>query len=240
LIWFLSDLARLTRERAAIEQLERQNGPWLKNVHWRLASRLLEVDADIEVNGNLFPITLKYPYVFPSCPPSVLPRATKTRWSYHQYGKGGELCLEWGADNWNSDITGADMIESAHRLLQLENPTPQEEEQQAEIPSRDAFSFAQTLRGASNRFIITPALLVRLLDMPIYTPARIKVCLTGVLESRGSVTSLEMDGASPWRDDLIPSVALDGLTYNGAAIHLPQEAPAPPLQGDHAALLTSQ
>ena len=240
MIWFLSDLARLNRERAAIEELERQDGAWLKNVHWRLASNLLEVDAAIEINGRIFPITLKYPYVFPSCPPSVFPRATKkTRWSSHQYGKGGELCLEWGADNWQADLTGADMLASAYRLLQLENSTQQEEEEepQAEISSRDIFSFAQSLRGESNRFIATPALLARLLDMPLLVPARIKVCVTGVLESRASVINLEMEGAEAWHDRLIPVAALDGLVYSGAAVHLPINAPSPPFQGDMASMI---
>ncbi|NHN89818.1 MULTISPECIES: ThiF family adenylyltransferase [Acetobacter] len=237
MIWFLSDLARLNHERAAIEELERQDGAWLKDVHWRLVSNLLEVDATIEINGRVFPITLKYPYVFPSCPPSVFPRETeKTRWSFHQYGKGGELCLEWGADNWQADLTGADMLASAYRLLQLENPT-QQEEPQAEIPSRDLFSFAHSLRGESNRFIATPALLVRLQDMPLFVPARIKVCVTGVLESRASVTSLEMDGAEAWHDRLIPVAALDGLVYSGAALHLPINAPSPPIQGDMASMI---
>ncbi|MGI4792621.1 MAG: ThiF family adenylyltransferase [Janthinobacterium lividum] len=238
MIWFLSDLARLNRERAAIEELERQDGAWLKDVHWRLASNLLEVDATIEISGRVFPTTLKYPYVFPSCPPSVFPRATKkTRWSSHQYGKGGELCLEWGADNWQADLTGADMLASAYRLLQLENPTQEEEEPQAEIPSRDIFSFAQSLRGDSNRFIATSALLVRLLDMPLFVPARIKVCVTGVLESRASVTSLETDSTEAWHDRLIPVAALDGLVYSGAAVHLPTNAPSPPIQGDLASMI---
>jgi hypothetical protein len=92
LIWFLADLARLARERAAIDELQAQAGAWLKNVSWRLTP-LLEADADIEINGQLYPVTLKYPYVFPSCPPSVFPRGVDTRWSFHQYGKGGELCL---------------------------------------------------------------------------------------------------------------------------------------------------
>ncbi len=129
------------------------------------------------------------------------------------------------------------MLASAYRLLQMEKSTHPEEEPQAEIPSRDIFNFAQSLRGESNRFIATTALLVRLLDMSLFVPARIKVCVTGVLESRASVTSLEMDGAEAWYDRLIPVAALDGLVYSGAAVHLPINAPSPPIQGDMASMI---
>ena len=52
MIWFLSDLARVARERAAIDELQAQAGAWLKNVNWKITP-LLEADADIEVNGDL-------------------------------------------------------------------------------------------------------------------------------------------------------------------------------------------
>ena len=47
------------------------------------------------------------------------------RLSGHQYSGAGELCLEHRHDNWTSDITGAMMIESAHRLLSSEQETGQ-------------------------------------------------------------------------------------------------------------------
>ena len=234
MIWFLSDLARLARERAAIEELRAQAGAWLKNVNWKITP-LLEADADIEVNGNLYPVTLQYPYVFPSCPPSVFPRGVDARWSYHQYGRGGELCLEWGADNWHPDITGADMLASAHRLLSLENPPPQVE-QEPEVPSRDAPTFAQQLRGARNRFIATPALTARLMQLPFRQAVKLSVCVTGIRNSLAAVTKIEADGAPVWKDALIPTTALDGLAYSGAAIRMPSGTPDLPLESEMAEL----
>jgi sulfur-carrier protein adenylyltransferase/sulfurtransferase len=90
------------------------------------------------------PISLIYPNHFPLSPPLVLPRGDTTRWSQHQYGPGGEFCLEYGPDNWHQDISGADMIESAHRLLEGEQPEPGVA---AEVASRHATTIGQDLRG---------------------------------------------------------------------------------------------
>jgi ubiquitin-protein ligase len=233
-IWFLSDLARVARERAAIDELQAQAGAWLKNVNWKITP-LLEADADIEVNGDLYPVTLQYPYVFPSCPPSVFPRGVDARWSYHQYGRGGELCLEWGADNWHPDITGADILASAYKLLSLENPSPNVE-QETEVPSRDAPTFAQQLRGARSRFIATPPLTARLASLPFYPSAKLSVCVTGIRHCLAAVTQIEADGEPVWKDDSIPATALDGLVYNGAAIRIPADTPDLPFEGELAEL----
>lgn len=230
MIWFLSDLARVARERAAIDELRAQTGSWLKNVDWKITP-LLEIDVDIEINGTLYPVTLKYPYVFPSCPPSVFPRGVDTRWSFHQYGRGGELCLEWGADNWHPDITGADMLASAYRLLSLENPSPQIE-QEIEVPSRDVPTFAQQLRGSRNRFIATPALTARLASLPLHHATKVTVCASGVRRCMAAVTTIEVDGEPAWKDDRVPVTALDGLIYSGAAIHLAADTPDLPLDGE--------
>ena len=112
MIWFLSDLDRFAHERRAITELEAGSAGWLTNVVWRLETTTLAVDADIVVEDRPFPVTLTYPYAFPHCPPSVTPRGVDERWSLHQYGRGGELCLEWGPDNWLPEKTGADMVAS--------------------------------------------------------------------------------------------------------------------------------
>lgn len=233
MIWFLADLARVARERAAIDQLQSQPDAWLKNVAWKITP-LLEADADIEINGQLYPITLTYPYVFPACPPAVFPRGVDTRWSYHQYGRGGELCLEWGPDNWNPTITGADMLASAHKLLSLENPAPQSGQESA-VPSRDAPTFAQQVRGA-HRFTATQGLLERLEGVPIGQPAKFCVCVSGVRRCLAAVTRIECPGVPAWKDDRIPASALDGLIYQGAAIRFPADTPDFPLDDELPAL----
>ena len=77
-------------------------------------------NAEIEIGAKRYPIRLTYPQTFPYTPISVLPQSPE-RWSEHQWGR-GELCLEWGPDNWTPDITGAQMVESAYRLLHGETP----------------------------------------------------------------------------------------------------------------------
>ena len=120
MIWYFENYRRSQREREAIETLV-SSTDWLVPGQWRLDdSARLTFDADIVVGDRTFPISLRYPNHFPHSPPSVVPRGDTTRWSFHQYGAGDELCLEYGPDNWHPEITGADMIASAHRLLQTE------------------------------------------------------------------------------------------------------------------------
>lgn len=224
MIWFIQNIARLDHERAALAGLESEPNAWLKNVTWRLDESLLVADADIDVAGSLFPVTLRYPYTFPISPPSVLPRGVNARWSYHQYGKGGELCLEWGADNWHPDITGAQMLASAHRLLDLENPQP-ETEQEPEIPSRDAPTLAQSLRGRDDRFIATRPLLQQLGNLPFGQPIKMAVSLSNMRTSLAVVTKLVLPDEQHWKDISVPASALDGLQYEGAAVRFPAGTP---------------
>ncbi len=70
--------------------------------------------------------------------------------SGHQYGRGGELCLEYRADNWVSTITGAMMVESAYRLLVNEQG-----EDAPPLPSAHRSSLGQNLRGNAFRFALT-------------------------------------------------------------------------------------
>ena len=113
MIWFFKNTARVDHERRAIAALA-ENAPWLSDLVWRLDQSVrLCVDADVHVEEAVFPITLKYPEFYPHTPPSVSPRVDLgQRWSDHQYGPGGELCLEYGPDNWVAELTGADVLRS--------------------------------------------------------------------------------------------------------------------------------
>jgi hypothetical protein len=146
------------------------------------------------------------------------------RWSFHQYGKGGELCLEWGPDNWHPDITGADLLVSAHRLLSLENPASSAGDDLI-IPSRDAPSIARTLRSKNHRFVATAALIDRLALLACGQTCGITVCLCNVQTSLAVVGSLQDDGNPAWLDSGVPSIALDGLEYRGVAVRLFREIP---------------
>lgn len=105
-IWFLDNLQRLAQEREAIAQLV-QSADWLTGIHWSLNEGLC-LDAVICAHGYDYQVRMTYPHLFPAVPPIVRPTKAQERWTGHQYGGiDGPLCLEWGPDNWQPDITGA-------------------------------------------------------------------------------------------------------------------------------------
>jgi hypothetical protein len=150
MIWFLEDPARSKHERRELEQLV-GSVDWLVGLGWRFDSTRLAWDADILVGERVYPITLRYPNHFPYSPPLVLPRGDETLWSSHQYGPGGELCLEYGPDNWHPDVTGAEMVRSTYRLLQGESDIL---EGGPDVPSRHRSTLGEQLNGKRRRFFL--------------------------------------------------------------------------------------
>ena len=152
MIWYIDNLGRFRAEREALEALVATT-EWLEGGDWRIDSSIRLVwDAEIHVSGRSFPISLRYPNHFPHSPPVVLPRGDDiSRWSSHQYA-GGELCLEFGPDNWHPDLSGSDMIQSAFRLLEGELQAP---EAKQEVPSRHQTTIGQDLRGEFGRLPLT-------------------------------------------------------------------------------------
>jgi sulfur-carrier protein adenylyltransferase/sulfurtransferase len=148
MIWWFDNPARARSERQGVAELV-ERVSWLKGVRWYLSEGLvLSVDFDIEHGSELFPLTMTYVAFFPSAPPIVIPR-DGAKLSNHQYGAGGNLCLEYRADNWESTVTGAMMIESAHRLIAGERTID------VELPSAHHVSIGQSARGSSFRFLLT-------------------------------------------------------------------------------------
>src|SRR5690554_3473765 len=122
MIWWVNQATRAQAERNAVANLADHNS-WLVNVVWRLAADLkIAADFELEIGERTIPLTLLYPDFFPDATPFIIPR-DEVRLSSHQYGDAGELCLEYRPDNWTPDVTGAMMIESAHRLLSSEQET---------------------------------------------------------------------------------------------------------------------
>src|SRR5690606_2070129 len=70
---------------------------------------------------HTYPVRLVYPDQFPLVPAWVEPQE-EVRWTRHQYGAGGVLCLELRPDNWSPLATGADVLRRAFHLLDLEDP----------------------------------------------------------------------------------------------------------------------
>jgi molybdopterin/thiamine biosynthesis adenylyltransferase len=161
--WYFEQPTRLRSERFAIEALARE-ASWLVPGGWTIDTALRAVfEAQIDVDGQRFPIVLRYPNHFPHSPPLVLPRGDDSRWSHHQYGAGGELCLEYGPDNWHPDLTGSDMLASAQRLLAGERPNDGND---GIVASRHATTAGQDLSGDRLRFVTTTFAANAIADLP--------------------------------------------------------------------------
>jgi len=150
MIWWAEDPHRSSEERKALTELA-DRVSWLKILELRLDGVRLCWDVDIQTKERSYPFTLCYPDHFPHSPPLVLPRGVTERWSGHQYGAGGEFCLEFGPDNWHRTLTGADMLSSAYRLLIGEEAFQDGAE---DVETRHRSSLGQTLRSHSNRTFI--------------------------------------------------------------------------------------
>jgi len=152
MMWWLRNPKRLAAELEVIENLQ-ANEPWLLGIKETLLEGLVfVVEFGIDVNGETLPFVLKYPSLFPDTPPSVFPRDGR-RHSGHQYGTGGEMCLEYRSDNWDPSVTGAMMIASTYRLLSGEQPSPDE---RAVVPDAHRATLGQQLRSAKGRYLTTP------------------------------------------------------------------------------------
>jgi hypothetical protein len=151
MIWWFESPNRSKQEREDLDALA-ASVDWLVTRGWRIDQDLhLIWEADIVLADETFAFAMRYPNHFPYSPPLVIPRNPSERWSIHQYGS-GELCLEYGPDNWRSELTGADMVRSAHRLLSTERSLSGES---AEVPSRHETTIGQDLRGKYTRFLIS-------------------------------------------------------------------------------------
>jgi hypothetical protein len=227
MIWYVEDYRRNRKERESLEALA-SSVNWLTPVGWRIDSSLRLIwDAEVTTVVRTFPISLRYPNHFPHSPALVLPRGDSERWSQHQYGAGGELCLEYGPDNWHPDLTGADMIASAYRLLQGERPTP---DQQGEVASRHQTTLGQDLRGRFSRFIITRALADALASI---TESSVLLANAISMYHGNSCVHLIASISKPegeW-NDVLPSPLSLGYERPIALCRWPTDAPWPPSSG---------
>lgn len=169
--WVLTDPVRFLRERTELERLAGEVD-WFSYV-WRLGSdSALQVDVDLVVHGRTYAGRLYYPAMFPNSPPYIRPREASERWSVHQYGAGGSLCLQWRADNWQPHVTGAEIVRSAYELLHTE----QQPDTPGTVPSDHRLTLGQELRGETYRFVATPALLAAIAALPTLAAVPAEAC----------------------------------------------------------------
>jgi len=200
--WFLENQQRLAHERNAIHELE-STAEWLEGIEWNIDSKGLSFNATIIVNGKPYRIKVTYPVLYPFAPPEVRPENPEDLWSEHQYSN-GTLCLEWGPDNWHQEITAAQMLESAYRLLQIENPVGSDSNQKA--PSRHFLTQGQLLRNKFLRFYASGELMAYLTCLPKMTKGVLDFSIQIQKESLLAII-LKLDpfeGRPGWSDASIP------------------------------------
>jgi hypothetical protein len=168
--WLLRDPVRFLHEQAELEKLSTE--PWLKALAWRLGGEFaVEVDMDMEIHGSLYAMTLTYPELFPETPAYIRPRDSAEHWSGHQYGPGGSLCLEYRADNWDPQVTGADLLRSAHKLL----VTERHPDKPSQVASAHRQTQGQRLQASGYRLVCTAELSVKLSSLPAVGMFRLSV-----------------------------------------------------------------
>jgi ubiquitin-protein ligase len=201
--WFVKDLARYESERQAVADLAPTEN-WLFPIRWRVDNELrLMFEADIVINDKRFPVFLRYPVTYPFSPPSVARRGEGPRWTSHQF-LDGELCTEYGPDNWTPDMTGAMVLESAHRLLVGE--TPVGDEPALGVPSRHFDTVGQQTRFEIWRLVVTK----RLQETCVSLPVGIASNATAAINFRGSaliylVTKVSLPGDAEPTDLGLPA-----------------------------------
>ena len=119
-VWWITDVRRLAREKQAVEELVGEG--WFNLTKWTVHDLKLSAEGEVLAQENRYPVRLVYADQFPQVPAWVEPLNADAKWSHHQYGRGGTLCLELRPDNWVPSATGADVLRSAYHLLRTENP----------------------------------------------------------------------------------------------------------------------
>jgi hypothetical protein len=219
-------MARYQAEVDAMAVLESES-PWLSGIHWKIeGGGRLVCEAELLVNGKQLPAMVRYNEGFPNTPPSVLPRVDE-RWSGHQYGKGGELCLAYRADNWVPTVTGATMLTNAYDLLVAEAADESGLAPQLPVPSAHALTIGQELRTEKFRLFYTSEFQAQASAQAGTTPARF--CFHGRNEYWiGYAVAIAGGDAAEWIDPAIPTtlvsadVAVEGFVIPGP-VDLPSD-----------------
>lgn len=149
---FTASEARLIRECEALAGLAAASD-WLEEPHFgKNADGLLTWSFVLLIDVRRIPLRLVFPALFPDLPPFILPADGDVRLSQHQYGEGGELCLQYRPDNWHPDCKSTDVVRSAQALLAA---TPKEDAI-SDVESAHPADLPTLLSGCSGRFMLPP------------------------------------------------------------------------------------
>lgn len=226
-LWYLDDRARFLEEFAALTALTTQV-QWLTIGATRFDGKgRLVVDCDIDIGHRVYEACLRYPALYPTSPPTIYPRDGASRWSVHQYGDGGDLCLEYRSDNWSREVVGAQMLESAYRLLHGENPAAQE---QARVPSAHLTTVGQSLRGTFQRLVLTRWSQAQLSALAPGATANGRYRFLSINASNANqvLSTLTLGMNEPLDDPDAPTKALNGYSDHPAVIRsLASDDPLP-------------
>lgn len=162
-------------------------------------------DGELCLNFNLklavgdFYGVLVYPDLFPDVPAYVRPQKSGESWSNHQYEGSGVLCLQYGPDNWNSSITGVELVRSANLLLWGEMLVAIEPSF-GPVPSRHTPTLGQNLRRSPRRFLVTPGLHHALTETQPGAPLALRAVVTHLSGSAVAVPTAMGAPFSPISD----------------------------------------
>jgi sulfur-carrier protein adenylyltransferase/sulfurtransferase len=213
MIWWAFQPSRAQNERVAIADLE-ERSPWLSNVQWRLEKLDLRCSFGINYGQEVFALELRYPAFFPNSPALVIPTDGR-QISGHQYGDGGELCLEFRSDNWEPSITGAMLIESAYRLISGER---RDEQITQPLPSAHQSHLGRDLRQRNLRFVVSPSLQRHIKALLPNSPIEFDVLEHYHADTWITWVSAIGDPDAPqWAE---PPLLRDGIKGRGTAVRL--------------------
>lgn len=143
---------RLLRESEELSDLA-ATSEWLRDTQFgQNCDGLLFWSFTLVIGDRRICLNLVFPALFPDLPPFVLPADDTVRLSQHQYGEGGELCLQYRSDNWHPDCKSTDVVRSAKALLEA---TPNDDFH-SDVESAHPSDLPSLLVGCHRRFMLPP------------------------------------------------------------------------------------